>query len=91
MTEKKISHAVYLKAVNHPIRRKMLEIVNENNHILRTNLIEKLIESGVINDDSSFDYNMNFLTQANCMIALDDDSEKKYEITQQGKVVEKYE
>ncbi len=88
-----VSHSVMLKAVNHPIRRKMLEIVNENNFIKKDDFLKRLIEDDIIADEGTFDYNTNFLIQAQCIIAHQDDNsdEISYEITRAGKVIEHYE
>ena len=81
-------HDLYLKAVNHPIRREILEIINKSNNISRSKLFEILSENQVINDLSVLDYNMDFLTKALCIEKEVRNEEIIYSITQSGKVIE---
>ncbi|MFX0139159.1 MAG: hypothetical protein ACFFDN_36290 [Candidatus Hodarchaeota archaeon] len=83
-------HDLYLKAVNHPVRREILEIVNKLKQISKKNLINKLIENKIIEDESMFNYNIDFLIKAFCIKALKDEKTDEifYEITQSGKVIE---
>jgi len=81
-------HDLYLKAVNHPIRREILEIINKSNNISRSKLFEILSENQVINDLSVLDYNMDFLIKALCIEKEVRNEEIIYSITQSGKVIE---
>lgn len=83
-------HDLYLKAVNNPIRREILNIVNELTRISKSKLLKKLIEDTIIEDDSMFNYNMDYLIKAFCIKSINDEetNEIYYEITQSGKVVE---
>ncbi len=81
-------HDLYLKAVNHPIRRKILKIINKSNNISRSKLFELLSENQVINDISVLDYNMAFLIKALCIEKEVINEEIFYSITQSGKVIE---
>ncbi|MHA1274308.1 MAG: hypothetical protein ACTSQP_08575 [Promethearchaeota archaeon] len=81
-------HDLYLKAVNHPIRREMLEIINEKKRISEKELIQILKDKDIINDDSIFKYNMDFLIKAFCVNKIEEDDAVYYEITQSGKVVD---
>ena len=60
-----VDHGTYLKAVNHPVRKAMLEIINDSEKISKTDLLSKLQEANVKND--MFDYNINFLLQTDCV------------------------
>ncbi|MGQ4873558.1 MAG: hypothetical protein ACP6IY_05725 [Promethearchaeia archaeon] len=80
-------HDLYLKAVNHPIRREMLEIINEKKRISEKELIQILKDKDIINDDSIFKYNMDFLIKAFCVNKIEEDDAVYYEITQSGEVV----
>ncbi len=80
-------HDLYLKAVNHPIRREILTIINKEGRISKKELLKTLLESKIISDESMFNYNIDFLIKAFCINVLKED-EIFYEITQSGKVVD---
>ena len=90
MEGSKYLHDLYLKAVNHPVRRKILEIVNKTKKISRKELLKKLLDSNVIKDDNQLTYNIDYLLKAFCVNSItdDDNGEIFYEITQSGKVIE---
>ena len=83
-------HDLYLKAVNHPIRREILEIVNKETRISRRILLEILIDRDLVADEFVFNYNLDYLIKAFCIESVVDQksSELFYEITQSGKVIE---
>ena len=82
-------HDLYMKAVNHPIRREILTVVNNLKRISREELLIKLIDDKLIEDEMMFNYNMDFLIKAFCInVAEDDNNEIFYEITKSGKVIE---
>ncbi|MFX0104547.1 MAG: hypothetical protein ACFE75_03540 [Candidatus Hodarchaeota archaeon] len=83
-------HDLYLKAVNHPIRREILKIINDLKRISKKDLINKLIKDKIIEDESMFNYNMDFLIKAFCIDIIKNEktSEIFYEITQSGKIIE---
>jgi len=89
----KYLHDLYLKAVNHPVRREILEIVNKTKKISKKELLTKLIDSNVIKDENQLIYNIDYLLKAFCINSIkdSDDDEVFYEITQSGKVVEYFE
>ena len=84
----KYLHGLYLKAVNHPTRRVILNIINNSNRISEKALLNNLIEKQVINDESSFKYNVDYLIKAFCVKKVEDEGNIYYEITQSGKIVE---
>jgi hypothetical protein len=84
----KYLHTLYLKAVNHPIRREILNIVNNVSRISKNDLYNCLIEKQLVNDESSFNYNVDYLIKAFCIKKVEDKGDLYYEITQSGKVVE---
>ena len=86
----KYLHDLYLKAVNHPIRREILEIVNKSHRIGKKNLLSTLIDEKIVQDEFVFNYNMDFLIKAFCINSIEDEENNKisYEITQSGKVIE---
>jgi hypothetical protein len=84
----KYLHDLYLKAVNHPVRREILEIVNKAKKISKEKLLEILINKNIINDESSLNYNMDYLVKAFCVKIIEEHSKVFYEITQSGQVVD---
>jgi len=88
----KYLHDLYLKAVNHPVRREILEIVNKTKRISKKELLQVLVENNVIKDENQLIYNIDYLLKAFCINSIEDESgEIFYEITQSGKVVEYFE
>ncbi len=84
----KYLHSLYLKAVNHPIRREILTIVNKANKISRNNLFEILKDNDIVSDEPVLDYNMDYLIKAFCVKKIVEEGEIYYEITQSGQVVD---
>ena len=86
-------HSLYLKAVNHPVRREILEIVNKAKKISKKELLKNLIEKNIIKEENQLIYNIDYLIKAFCINSIrdDDSNEIFYEITQSGKVVEYFE
>jgi len=92
MEGSKYLHDLYLKAVNHPVRREILEIVNKTKKISKKELLTKLIDSNLIKDENQLIYNIDYLLKAFCINSIEDENgETFYEITQSGKVVEYFE
>jgi hypothetical protein len=81
-------HDLYLKAVNHPIRREILKIINKSKNISRSKLFEVLSGNEAINELSVLDYNIAFLIKALCIEKEERNEEIFYSITQSGKVIE---
>lgn len=81
-------HDLYLKAVNNPIRREILNIVNKANKISKVRLFNILSEKEILKDVSNFEYNIDFLIKALCLEKEIVDNEIFYVITQSGKVIE---
>jgi hypothetical protein len=90
MEGSKYLHDLYLKAVNHPVRREILEIVNKAKKIAKTELLKVLIEKKIIKEENQLTYNIDYLTKAFCINSIEDDESDEifYEITQSGKVIE---
>jgi len=86
----KYLHELYLKAVNNPIRREILNIVNKFERITKSNLVKILAEDNKIDDEYVFNYNMDYLIKAFCIQSIKDEKTNDiyYEITQSGKVVD---
>ena len=81
-------HDLYLKAVNHPVRRKILTIINKEVRISKKKLLETLLNNNIINNEFAFNYNIDFLIKAFCINRIEKDNEIFYEITQSGKVID---
>ena len=88
--QKKVGHAQHLKAVNHPIRREMLTLVNEVEQISEIELLEKLRNNDILDDENMFRYNMDFLIQAQCVEKIDGENGTSYKILPGGKVIENF-
>lgn len=84
----KYFHDLYLKAVNHPVRREILNIINERKKISYDSLLQELMEKKIIDNNSSLNYNIDFLAKALCLNIINEKGIKFFEITQGGKVVE---
>jgi hypothetical protein len=84
----KYLHALYLKAVNHPVRREILIIINNAKKISRKNLLEILKDRDILSDEASLDYNIDYLLKAFCVRKTIEENTTYYEITQSGQVVE---
>jgi len=87
---KKVGHTQHLKAVNHPIRREILKRVNNATIITKTNLMKDLIDDKIVEKEDIFDYNMEFLIQAQCVRKNLENNETSYEILPGGKVIENF-
>jgi hypothetical protein len=84
----KYLHSLYLKAVNHPVRREILIIVNEEKRISKVKLFEILKNRDLVNDEGSLDYNLDYLLKAFCVKKVVEENEIYYDITQSGQVVD---
>jgi len=84
----KYLHSLYLRAVNNPIRREILTIVNESKQISKKDLLELLIDKNILEDVATLNYNIDYLIKAFCISEIKDNNEIYYEITQSGQVVE---
>ena len=82
-------HSLFLKAVNHPVRKEILRIINERKMISKVDLITILLKENIIKDQASFNYNMDYLIKALCVkiIKNKDSSEINYELAQSGEVI----
>ena len=83
-------HDLYLRAVNHPVRKEILIIVNKFKKIAKKELLKTLIEKKIIKEENQLLYNIDYLIKAFCINSIEDDESDEifYEITQSGKVIE---
>ncbi|MCK4688607.1 MAG: hypothetical protein KAT66_10785 [Candidatus Lokiarchaeota archaeon] len=84
----KYLHSLYLKAVNHPIRREILSIVSKVKKISKEKLFSILLDENVINDEFSLNYNIDYLIKAFCIEKIEEKNKIYYEITQSGRVID---
>ena len=84
----KYFHGLYLRAVNHPIRRQILHLVNEREKVSKDELFQELHSENLVSELSILEYNLDFLVKALCIEKVDQNSEIYYVITQLGKVIE---
>lgn len=84
----KYLHSLYLKAVNHPIRREILSIVSKAKKISKEKLFSILLDENVINDEFSLNYNIDYLIKAFCIEKIEEKNKIYYEITQSGRVID---
>jgi hypothetical protein len=84
----KYYHDLYLKAVNHPIRREILEIIRRSTRISGSHLYEELKRKKILEDPSILMYNIDFLIKALCIERIQEEKEYYYQITQAGKVID---
>jgi hypothetical protein len=84
----KYFHGLYLRAVNHPIRRQILHLVNKREKMSKDELFQELQSENLVSEVSILEYNLDFLVKALCIEKVDQNSEIYYVITQLGKVIE---
>jgi hypothetical protein len=84
----KYLHSLYLKAVNHPIRREILILVNKAKKISKEDLLKTLLDNDLLSDESSFNFNMDYLVKAFCVKKFEEKNMIYFEITQSGQVVD---
>ncbi|MEX2682221.1 MAG: winged helix-turn-helix domain-containing protein [Candidatus Sigynarchaeota archaeon] len=88
-TRTRIEHDIYLKAVNHPTRRRLLELVAKAPLAPETAAL-KLVEEGLLQNDGQLKYHLDMLVKARC-IEIERDPQgniKTLKITQAGQVVD---
>ena len=86
----KYYHGLFMRAVNNPIRREILKIVNESKRISKSELFSKLKSENILDDENVFNYNLDYLIKALCINVINNETngQLSYEITQSGQVVD---
>jgi len=84
----KYYHYLYLKAVNNPIRREILKIINQEKKISRDDLLTRLKQKDILQDEGIFIYNLDYLIKALCIKQEQLGEKTFYEITLSGQVVD---
>jgi DNA-binding transcriptional ArsR family regulator len=82
MEETKDRHRRYLRAVNHPLRRRMLRALKEGDGTIDS-LEERL---GV--DAKTLDWHMRILEHGFCVERVEEDGVARFVLTQEGLVVD---
>lgn len=82
MEETKDRHRRYLRAVNHPLRRRMLRALKEGDETIES-LEERL---GV--DAKTLDWHMRILEHGFCVERVEEDGATRFVLTQEGLVVD---
>jgi len=90
MEGSKYFHDLYLKAVNHPVRREILTLLSSNDGLSKKIIMDHLLERGLVRDENMFKYNVDYLIKALCIKIKRDEKmgEDVYYITQEGKVID---
>jgi hypothetical protein len=81
-------HDVYLKAVNHPVRREILNIINERGDVSEDFLFSELKKQGTIKNIEDLQYNLDYLLKAFCIKRIEKMDAKIYRLTKNGKIVD---
>ncbi len=82
IAETRERHVRYLRAVNNPLRRKILNAINEGH---RT--IEEL-KSNLDLDETTLDWHMKVLEHGFCVEKEEQNGETVYELTEEGEVID---
>ena len=82
MEETRERHRLYLRAVNHPLRRRMLRALKEGCETIDC-LEERL---GV--DANTLDWHMSMLEHGFCVERVEEDGVARFVLTQEGLVVD---
>ncbi|MFO8017651.1 MAG: hypothetical protein R6U96_03390 [Promethearchaeia archaeon] len=83
-------HDLYLKAVNHPIRRAILKYIHEKGKVSKNKLGEFLKDQNLLDKESDLTYHLDFLQKSLCIkkVTQKESSAEKYQLRQAGKVIE---
>jgi hypothetical protein len=88
-TRTRLEHEAYLKAVNNPVRRRLLEMVSKD-PLPPDTLAALLVKEGLLRNEGTLNYHLDVLVKAKCIV-LDRDPHgniKAIKITQGGQVVD---
>ena len=75
-------HELYLRAINNPLRRKILSALKENNSTIE----ELAVNTGL--DESTVRWHLNVLESGLCVEKEDKQGNTLYKLTQFGKVID---
>ncbi len=80
--EMKVSHELYLRAVNNPLRRAILAALNKGHATLDNLKIKTNI------DETTLKWHLDVLTNGLCVEKRDENGEMVYKLTKYGKVID---
>nr|MDO8084519.1 helix-turn-helix domain-containing protein [Candidatus Sigynarchaeum springense] len=88
-TRTRLEHDTYLKAVNNPTRRRLLELVTKAPSTPGA-VASQLVQEGLLHNESQLKYHLDVLEKAKCIVVEIDThtNAKAIKITQAGQVVE---
>lgn len=82
VAETRRRHALYLKAVNHPIRRRILEALREGDATIE----ELSAKTGL--DEKTLKWHLAVLEQGFCIERVEGEGGTLYRLTEEGRVVD---
>jgi len=82
-------HDLYLKAVNHPIRRSILKYIHQKGTVSKYKLIQYLKDKDLLKNESNLSYHIDFLEKSLCIERVKPTQKaiEKYKLRQAGEVI----
>jgi hypothetical protein len=82
-------HDLYLKAVNHPIRRSILKIIHQKGPVSKSEIVDFLKDKQLLSKSSDLEYHLDFLKKSLCIEKTSprDSTMEKYRLRQAGEVI----
>ncbi len=80
--EMKVSHELYLRAVNNPLRRTILVALNTGDATFDN------LKTKTSLDETTLKWHLNVLTSGQCVEKSDENGEIVYKLTKYGKVID---
>jgi DNA-binding transcriptional ArsR family regulator len=82
-------HDAYLKAINHPVRRKILKLILQaEDPLSEDEIFRELKEQDLITERENLTYNLDYLLKAFCIEKIEQEEQITYTLTQSGKIIE---
>ncbi|KYH36572.1 MAG: putative transcriptional regulatory protein [Candidatus Bathyarchaeota archaeon B23] len=82
VAETRRRHALYLKAVNHPLRRRILEALREGDATLEE------LSSKTELDEKTLEWHLGVLEHGFCVERVEEGGRTLYRLTEEGRVIE---
>ena len=85
----RLHHDLYQRAVNHPIRHRILEMVSAT-LCSENELLARLQEEALVDDEKTLHYHLDYLLKAQCIEVEQDEKGggRRVSITQGGQVID---